>query len=97
MMTSKTLVQLFNALSDDTRLKIILVLSKHEAHASCQMLRKQFNLSQPAMSHHFRILKESKLVNMRKVGRHVYYSLNWEKLGQVEKFMQDLKMMERGR
>lgn len=96
-MASNTLVQLFSALSDDTRLKIILALSKHEARTSCQELRKQFSLSQPAMSHHFRILKESKLVKVRKVGRHVYYSMNWERLGQIEKFMQDLKMIERSR
>ncbi len=95
-MASNTLVQLFSALSDNTRLKIILVLSKHEPYISCQELRKRFNLSQPAMSHHFRILRESKLVKMRKVGRRVYYSMNWERLGQIEKFVRDIKTMERG-
>ena len=91
-MTRRVLVQLFDALSDDTRLKIVIMLSKQDADASCQVLRKQFNLSQPAMSHHFKILKQCRVVTTKKYGRHVYYSLNRELLGTyLERFIQDIQ------
>jgi len=92
-MAKKTLVQLFDALSDDTRLKIVLILSRHDVDASCQALSRQFKLSQPAMSHHFKILRESKLVKVRKDGRKVYYSLNRKRLGNyLQKFMRDIQI-----
>jgi len=92
-MTNRTLVQLFDALSDDTRLKIVLILSRHDVDASCQALSQQFKLSQPAMSHHFKILKESKIVKVRKDGRKVYYSLNRERLGKyLQKFIRDTQI-----
>ncbi|MCL6472612.1 MAG: metalloregulator ArsR/SmtB family transcription factor [Firmicutes bacterium] len=91
-MASKTLVQLFNALSDDTRLKIVVALSRQESDTSCQILRKRFNLSQPAMSHHFKVLRQSRVIKVKKIGRHVYYSLNRERLSQLQKFINDLNV-----
>ncbi|MHB8842619.1 MAG: ArsR family transcriptional regulator, partial [Candidatus Aquicultor sp.] len=57
-----------------------------------QLLRKQFDLSQPAMSHHFKILRQCRVVTTKKRGKHVYYSLNRELLGNyLERFLQDIR------
>ena len=66
--------QFFKALSDPNRLMIIDMLSCGELCA-CVILEK-FNITQPTLSHHMKILCDCKLVNGRKAGKWIYYSLN---------------------
>jgi len=61
-------------IADETRLKIILMLSRQDM-CVCEIMEK-LAMSQPAVSHHLRILKKNKLVTDDKDGRWVYYSLN---------------------
>ena len=68
---------IFYALSDDIRLKIIRLLIAHKELCVCQF-QEIFNISQPNMSFHLRILKRANLVNSRKEGKWNYYSLNKE-------------------
>ena len=69
--------EVFYALSDDVRLKIVRLLIAHSELCVCQF-QEIFNLSQPHISFHLRILKKAGLVNSRKVGKWSYYSLNKE-------------------
>jgi len=67
-------VGLFRALGDINRLMIVDMLSCGELCA-CRILLK-FNITQPTLSHHMRILCDCGLVNCRKDGKWMYYSLN---------------------
>ncbi len=64
----------FKALGDPARLKILKLLAK--GPSSVGALVGRLGLSQPAVSHHLRVLREAKLVTSRKQGTTVYYALN---------------------
>ncbi|PRR84030.1 ArsR/SmtB family transcription factor [Clostridium luticellarii] len=68
------MAEFFKVLNDPTRLKIInaLMLSEMCVCDICAVL----NMSQPAVSHHLKVLKQSKLVKYRRNGKIVYYSLD---------------------
>ncbi len=65
---------LFKALSDETRLKIIAMLSKEELCA-CKIL-EAFKITQPTLSYHMKELVDTGLVNAFKSGCWVKYSIN---------------------
>ena len=75
---------LFKAFGDPTRLKIVDMISCGELCA-CVILEK-FNITQPTLSHHMKILCDCGLVEGRKEGKWTYYSLN-------EKAVQGLKAL----
>ena len=68
------LAETFKVLSDPTRLKIVLALSKGEL-CVCD-LTSLFNVTVSAISHQLRLLKTMKIVSYRKEGKIVYYSLD---------------------
>lgn len=73
----KDLVQTFKLLSDGTRLKILLYLMREdELHvtALCERLQQ----SQPAVSHHLALLRDSGLIAPRRDGKHNFYSVKRE-------------------
>lgn len=65
--------KLFKALSDENRLQILAQLNNEEKCA-CVLLEK-LAISQPTLSHHMRILADARLVECRKEGKWMYYSL----------------------
>lgn len=72
---------LFKALSDETRLKIIDMLSCGELCA-CDIL-KYFNITQPTLSYHMKILSECGIVNADRRGAWMHYTLNAETVKQI--------------
>ncbi len=76
---------LFKALSDETRLKIISMLSDNELCA-CSIL-DEFNITQPTLSYHMKILMDCCLVNGRKDGSWMRYTLNKEKANELVVFL----------
>jgi ArsR family transcriptional regulator, lead/cadmium/zinc/bismuth-responsive transcriptional repressor len=68
------LSETFKALSDPTRLNIIYVLSKTPL-CVCD-IAQLLDMTQSAISHHLRILRNLKLVKFRKEGKMVIYSLD---------------------
>lgn len=66
--------KIIKALSDENRLKIIDILSCGEKCA-CNIL-EHFEFKQPTLSHHMKVLIDCGLVNFRKDGLWIYYSLN---------------------
>lgn len=70
-------VPIFKALSDETRLKVVDMLSCGELCA-CDILEK-VNISQSTLSYHMKILTESGLINSRKDGPWVKYSIDNKK------------------
>lgn len=69
------------AMADPKRLKIIDMLSCGELCA-CVIL-ESFNITQPTLSHHMKILIECGLVIDRRDGKNIYYSLNLDSLNKV--------------
>lgn len=61
-------------LGDTSRLSIIIYLMNKKANVS--EITKYMNISQPATSHHLRVLKDAKILKAEKKGKEVYYSLN---------------------
>jgi ArsR family transcriptional regulator, lead/cadmium/zinc/bismuth-responsive transcriptional repressor len=68
------LADVFKALSDPTRLRIISLLLENEV--CVHTLETMLGISQSAISHQLRHLRQLKLVRFRKEGRHVYYALD---------------------
>ena len=66
------------ALGDENRVQIIKILTGGELCA-CKIL-DAFNITQPTLSHHMKILTDCNLVNSRKEGKWTYYSINCEKI-----------------
>ena len=67
------LAELFKVFGDSTRIRILFVL--FEAEVCVCDLAKVLNMTQSAISHQLSILKQNKLVNSRREGKSVFYSL----------------------
>ena len=67
------LAELFKVFGDSTRIRILFVLSSAEV-CVCDLARV-LNMTQSAISHQLRILKQSQLVKSRRDGKSVFYSL----------------------
>lgn len=67
---------IFNALADPTRLTILSLIARSERGEACVCdLTASFNMGQPSISHHLKILKDADLIQGDKRGKWVYYSL----------------------
>ena len=67
------LAELFKVFGDSTRIRILFVLSSAEV-CVCDLARV-LNMTQSAISHQLRILKQNKLVKSRREGKSIFYSL----------------------
>ena len=80
--TLATLTQVFKLLADESRLKILMTLSREgEMHVSalCAMLGQ----SQPAVSHHLTLLRMAGLVGFRRDGKFNFYRMDGTLLASV--------------
>ena len=68
------LAELFKVLGDQTRIKIIFILFKEEM-CVCD-IAELVGMTQSAISHQLRVLKQARLVKFRKEGKTVFYSLD---------------------
>ena len=76
------------ALGDPKRLQIVQLLSGGEMCA-CKLLER-FEITQPTLSHHMKILCECGLVEARKEGKWSHYSLNCKTLCSFKDFIGSL-------
>lgn len=67
------LAELFKILGDSTRIRILFVL--FEAEACVGDIANVLSMTQSAISHQLRILKQNKLVKSRREGKSIFYSL----------------------
>jgi ArsR family transcriptional regulator len=66
-------VRLLKGVADPTRLRILCLLRQDEQNVHA--LTDALDVSQSAVSHQLRVLREARLVATRRDGRHVYYRL----------------------
>lgn len=72
--TAAYLAELFRALSDTSRVRIVSALVDGERNVSS--LADAIGISESAVSHHMRGLRQMRLVRGRKEGRQVFYTLD---------------------
>ena len=85
MLLYENYIPVFKALADGTRLKIITMLSGGEMCA-CKIL-EEFNITQPTLSYHMKILTESGLVVGVRNGAWMRYSLSEENIETFKTFI----------
>ena len=83
----KKIANIFKALSDDTRLRVIKLL--HERELCVCELMQVLDMSQPRISRHMSVLKNAGLVEDRREGKWVHYSLRKETQGKEIKILLD--------
>lgn len=80
---------IFIALGDETRQKILLILLKNKKEGMrVNDIANQTPLSRPAVSHHLKILKDNNIIGLNRIGTKNYYYINvdklaWEKLANL--------------
>jgi ArsR family transcriptional regulator, arsenate/arsenite/antimonite-responsive transcriptional repressor len=73
------LEEIFKALGDPTRIKIVSLLAENGEMCVCKIV-EILEMGQPAISHHMAALRHAGLVRHRKAGQWIHYSLNREAL-----------------
>ena len=68
------IARVFKAFSDENRIIILQKLQKGEICA-CHLLQ-EMNIGQSTLSHHLRILAEAEIINCRREGKWIYYSIS---------------------
>jgi DNA-binding transcriptional ArsR family regulator len=82
-------VNAFEVLGDPVRRRILELLADHElsSGAVCAVIRGEFGISQPAVSAHLRVLRESGFASVRPEGTRRLYAVNGEPLRDVEAWL----------
>ncbi len=76
----------FHALGDPVRFKVVKLLAQHDALCVCELL-EAFDVGQPTVSHHLKVLWDAGLVTVQRKGTWAYYSLH---RGKLKELMQEL-------
>lgn len=82
-------VELFHALSDETRLEIVTMLRRGE-RCVCD-LTEALDAAQSRLSFHLKVLKDAGIVRDRKDGRWVHYELDREAFEEIEELVGAMK------
>ena len=79
----------FQAIADPTRRAIIGLVALQAM--SPNAIAEHFHTTRQAVSKHLRILTECELVKQEQQGREIYYSLQIEKMKEIEKWLEQFK------
>ena len=83
------LARMFKALSDPVRLRLLSLIASHEGGEACVCdLTGPFDVSQPTISHHLKVLREAGLVGSERRGTWVYYWVLPAALAQLSALLQ---------
>lgn len=78
------LARMFKALSDPVRLRLLSMIASYEGGEACVCdLTGPFDVSQPTISHHLKVLREAGLVGFERRGTWVYYWVRPAALAQL--------------
>lgn len=81
---AERIAPLLKALADPVRLRLLSLVAAHEGGDACVCdLNDAFELSQPTISHHLKVLHEAGLLDRSKRGTWVYYSVQAEALTEL--------------
>lgn len=88
--------RIFAAIADPTRLGIVSMLAHSNEPVCVCEITPAFDLGQPTISHHLRVLREAHLVDCEKRGLWVYYWLNKEAFATVAAYLTHLQRTASG-
>jgi ArsR family transcriptional regulator len=78
------LSRVFKALADPVRLRLLSLIGAHAGGEACVCeLAEAFDLTQPTISHHLRVLREAGLIDSERRGTWVYYRIRPETLSRL--------------
>lgn len=80
MKNIEQITDLLKALSDPTRLKILLMLRDTDCMLCVNAISRQLGISQSAVSQHLKVLRHCKLVKGERKGYHVHYTVDASKV-----------------
>ncbi|HEV2636003.1 MAG TPA: metalloregulator ArsR/SmtB family transcription factor [Actinocrinis sp.] len=81
---AKSLAGVFKALSDPVRLRLLSLIASFAGGEACVCdLTGPFDVSQPTISHHLRVLREAGLIDCERRGTWVYYWVLPDALGRL--------------
>lgn len=85
----------FDVLGDPVRRRIMELLAEGEqaSGAVCAVIQREFRISQPAVSQHLRVLRESGMATMRPVGARRLYAVNSDSLRDVDAWLDRFRRM----
>ncbi|MBD0287919.1 MAG: autorepressor SdpR family transcription factor [Bacteroidota bacterium] len=84
---------IFKALNDPTRREILELLRQKDLSAG--EIAERFHISWPSVSHHLDLLKQADLVQVRKEGQFMYYSLNTTVVDDIINWLMQFKTKKR--
>ncbi len=79
--------ELLRAITHPLRLSIIQFIDK-EGETTVKKIYRSLELEQSITSQHLKILRDTDLVNTKKIGKHIVYSLNYNKLSHIIETLQ---------
>lgn len=85
-------VNAFSALSDDTRRDIVHLVARRGELASTE-IGANFSMSAPAISQHLKILRDARILQMRKEAQRRIYSIDEAGFGEVESWLADVRKL----
>ncbi|MBM9576066.1 winged helix-turn-helix transcriptional regulator [Leptospira sp. 201903070] len=80
----------FAALADDTRREIVRLVAKNGELTSTE-ISQNFRMSPPAISQHLKVLKEAKVLSMKKEAQKRIYKLNDSGIEEMEDWLRDIR------
>ena len=80
---------IFQAVADPTRRAIIVLIALQAL--TPKAIAENFNTTRQAVSKHLRILTECELVKQEQKGREIYYSLEIDKLKEIDKWLKQFR------
>nr|WP_229740147.1 metalloregulator ArsR/SmtB family transcription factor [Nocardia rhizosphaerihabitans] len=86
----------FKALSDPVRLRLLSLVASHSGGEACVCdLSAGFDLSQPTISHHLKVLREAGLLSSERRGSWVYYRIESQALAPLSRLL-DIPAIQAG-
>ncbi len=82
------IVQVLKALGDETRLKILIIISRRRICA--KGLSSHLNISEAAVSQHLKVLKEAGIIIGEKYGYFVRYNIQRNALSEIIEFIEEI-------
>jgi len=86
---------IFQAIADPTRRAIIALIALQAMTPNA--IAEHFDTSRQAVSKHLRILTECELVTQEQKGREIYYSLEIEKMKEIDEWMEQYRKIWQSR
>src|SRR5215467_8533219 len=80
---------IFQAIADPTRRAIIALIALQAMTPNA--IAENFNTTRQAVSKHIRILTECELIKQEQKGREIYYSLEIEKMKEIDKWLNQFR------